>query len=371
MSKLDFDWENAATSSDFFSEPETEVIEKNEPGVETEEETQEEEEGNEAPANEDNLFGEEEEADSPDEPEGEDDEQEISNNVSVLNTLKDKGFISFELEEGQELTEELAEELLEDKFEEAVDEGIKEKLTGLPEDAQEVIQFCLQGGTVGEYFKALSEVGSVSLTEDMDLEEESNQETVIRELLAQEDNDSEYIESQIEFLKDSGKMKLFAEKKYNKWLQERKITKQNVLKAQEENARKLKDNIRKAKMEVTEELNSSQEIGGLEFTKEDKKVLPSYMNDRTVKLNNGAVISEMQKVLHIDLPKNSKAMIQLAALLRSRNADGTFNFDKISTKAATKVTQKVKENVRRSKTAIPNSGTRKYRAEKRLADYFK
>lgn len=368
MSKLDFDWENAEASNDFFSEPETEVIEKGESEVEVGEETQEEEEENEAPANEDNLFGEEDDSDGPEE---EDDKQEVGNNISVLNSLKDKGFISFELEEGQELTEELAEELLEDKFEEAIDEGIKEKLTGLPEDAQEVIQFCLQGGTVGEYFKALSEVGSVSLTEDMDLEDESNQETIIRELLAQEDNDSEYIESQIEFLQDSGKMKLFAEKKYNKWLQERKITKQNMLKAQEENARKSKENIRKAKMEVIEELNSSQEIGGLEFTKEDKKVLPSYMNDKTVKLNNGAVISEMQKVLHIDLPKNNKAMIQLAALLRGRNKDGTFNFDKISNKAATKVTQKIKADVRRSKTAIPNSGTRKYKAEKRLADYFK
>ena len=95
------------------------------------------------------------------------------------------------------------------------------------------------------------------------------------------------------------------------------------------------------------------------------------MNDKVVKLNNGNTITTMQKELFIDLPKNEKALIQLATLLRNRNEDGTFNFESIIKKAATEVSRTVKENIRRNKSSIPASTTSKNKqSEKSLADYF-
>ena len=129
--------------------------------------------------------------------------------------------------------------------------------------------------------------------------------------------------------------------------------------------------IKEAKARVSTFVNTNEEIEGIRFTKEDKKVLASYMNDKVVKLNNGNTITTMQKELFIDLPKNEKALIQLATLLRNRNEDGTFNFESIIKKAATEVSRTVKENIRRNKSSIPASTTSKNKqSEQSLADYF-
>ena len=64
--------------------------------------------------------------------------------------------------------------------------------------------------------------------------------------------------------------------------------------------------IKEAKARVSTFVNTNEEIEGIRFTKEDKKVLASYMNDKVVKLNNGNTITTMQKELFIDLPKNEK-----------------------------------------------------------------
>ena len=118
-------------------------------------------------------------------------------------------------------------------------------------------------------------------------------------------------------------------------------------------------------------MNESQGLNGVSFSKEDKKELPSYMNDRTVKLQNGTVITQMQKELFYDLPRNEKALIQLATLLKNRNDDGTFNFDSIVKSTKTKVTQEVRQEIRRNKSSIPGSLTSKSNeANKSLAEYF-
>ena len=94
------------------------------------------------------------------------------------------------------------------------------------------------------------------------------------------------------------------------------------------------------------------------------------MNDKTIKLQNGASISEMQKELFYDLPKNKEAFMQLAVLLKNRNEDGTFNFERIEKQTKSKLAREVKASIRRSKTSIPTSVSNKKSSVKALADYF-
>jgi hypothetical protein len=95
------------------------------------------------------------------------------------------------------------------------------------------------------------------------------------------------------------------------------------------------------------------------------------MNDKTVKLQNGTTITQMQKELFYDLPKNEKALIQLATLLKNRNEDGSFNFDSIVKSTKTKVVQEVRQELRRNKSSIlGNSTTQSKQSDKSLADYF-
>lgn len=373
MSFGNFDsWDDAETSQDFFSELNNETATDETSAEEVIKQITEEEEIEDETVHQpvEDLF-ENEEEESSDLPGDHEEEEVVSTNITVLNSLKEKGFLDFELQDEEELTEELAEELLEDKFEEAIEERIKDKLTELPDDAQQIIQFVLKGGSLNEYLKQVSSTSTGKIKEDLDLSAEENQVTVIRELLASEDFDEETIETQIELLKDSGKLQSFAEKKYEKWLSDNKVKKQKLLKDQEEKRKELKDSIRESKRRISETLSQVEDIGGLEASKEDKRVIPSYINDRTVKLQHGGEISEMQKDLFYELPKNEKAMIQLAILLRNRNSDGTFNFDNIEGKIKTKVTKDLKQNIRRSKTTIPKSSSKSNSEGRALADYFK
>ena len=371
-------WEEAQTTEDFFSalDNNTEIGTSAEEIIDKVIEEEENTPDKNKPKVEASLFDDEDIENEGGESFEEDEEEDDNKNtpttasISLLNSLKERGLLEYDLEEGVELTEELADELIEDRFEETIDERIKDKLSALPEDAQEAIQFVLQGGSFSEYIRRITSDSGVNLSEDIDLESEENQILVLQEILGQEEDDEEFIEAQIETLKDNGKLKAFAEKKFAKWLTETKAKKTALL--QEQAAKKLeaKNSIKESKRKVIEVLNKSEDIGGLQPSKEDKKEVASYMNDRSVALQNGAEITEMQKELFYELPKNETAMIQLAILLRNRNEDGTFNFESIINKTKTKLTKDIKDNVRRGNSGLPGSAQKKSRTDKSLAAYF-
>lgn len=368
-------WEELSTETDFFAqtaaaeEVKTDaisVIEK----ISSEEE-EENKNKNKDESIEKDLFEEEETIENQERliDDEEDEDLPKGSNITILNSLKEKGLIDFELEEGEELDEELADELIEDKWEESVDNKVKELLTTLPEKARNIIQYAINGGNVDEYLESLT--SDVGLPLDVNLEKEENQILVLKHLLRLEDKDEEEIETEIDYLKDSGKLKSISEKKFNKYKSEIESTEKDLLRQQELAREAEKKAIKEAKARVSTFVSTNDEIEGIKFTKEDKKVLASYMNDKVVKLNNGNTLTTMQKELFIDLPKNEKALIQLATLLRNRNEDGTFNFESIIKKATTEVSQTVRQNLRRNKTSIPASTTSKPKqSEKSLADYF-
>lgn len=308
-----------------------------------------------------------------DEEESEEDTETQSQSISTLTFLKDRGIVEYELEEGEELTDEKAEELIEDKFDEAVDNAIKETFDSLPEVVKQLNKFAINGGDVNEFFSKLLQTNtSSSIKPDIDLENESNQELVVREMLKAEGNDTEEIEAQISYYKDSGKLKVFSEKKLQKWNINRNKAIADLAKQKEDARKQEQIDIRESKRETSTFLSKNEEIQGLKFTKDDKKNLPTYINDKTVKLQNGNSITQMQKELFYDIPKNKEAYMQLATLLRNRNEDGTFNFESIIKNTKTQVTTEVRKNVRRSsKTSIPGkSGKTKRLKQRKLADYF-
>lgn len=295
---------------------------------------------------------------------------EKSPNIFILNKLKEKGFIDYELEEGEELTDELAEELIEEKFDESVDLKVQELMTELSDDKKQAVQFLVKGGNLTDLVEALTN-NDVTIKLDVDLEKEENQISTLKKLLKLEDKDEEEIETEIEYLKDSGKLKLMTEKKFNKYKAEQKTRQEELVREQAEAIENEKKAIKQSKLKISTFLTSNEEVDGIKFSKDDKKQLPSYMNDKTVKLGNGTTITQMQKELFYDLPKNEKALIQLATLLKNRNEDGTFNFDSIAKSSKTKVAQEVRSEIRRNNTSIPGNSTNKNnKSEKSLSDYF-
>lgn len=305
---------------------------------------------------------------------GEEEESDVSN-ISALTILKNRGLVEYELEEGEELTEERAEELIEDKFEDQIDKRVEDLFSNMPDVVKQINKFVLKGGDINEFFNNIKNSSTQnSLTEDIDLEQESNQELVLRTLLSEEgEYDEEYIEGQIEWLKDSGKLKAFSEKKFEKWKEAQKNLIKLKLKKQEDFYEAQKKATREAKKRVNDYFKNNKNIGGLTYSKEDAKNTSSFINDKSIKLQNGNNITEMQKVMFYDLPKSEVAMMQLAVLLQNRNEDGSFNFEPFLNAAETKATRNLKQNIRRNSNNTPNNSTStssNKRTNKSLADFF-
>lgn len=291
--------------------------------------------------------------------------------ASTLNFLKDKGLVDFELEEGEELTPELADEILEDKFEEGIESRIEELFGELPQIVKDINKYAMDGGDLNKFFNTVTNKATAKITADIDLGKEENQELIVKEILAQEDNDEEYINTQLEFLKDSGKLKMFAEKKFDKWKKGNEKEQAALVQQQADAKRVQKENLRKYKSSVSKFVTDSEEIGSIKLSRVDKKEIPSYMADKTIKLDNGAVITQRDKDLY-EVLQDETASIQLAKLLRSRNKDGSFNFKDIETTVKTKVAKEVKANVRRNKTNTPKKSISQGKSSQNrsLADYF-
>jgi len=291
---------------------------------------------------EDSLF---EEGDGGGE-DGEEDGGGGGTGMSALRYLADKGIIKLdgEIPDGGD-----ADDLLEDGFAGAVEQRVEELFAGLPAAVKQLNKFVMDGGDLGEFLGRLSK----------------------GEALAAEGSDDEEIEAQLEFLKDSGRMEAIARKKYQKWLSKRKAEQEDLVRQQAEAKRLEREQLRESRRRVQAMLEETDSIGRLGVSREDRKALPSYMNEKSVPLQNGTSITELQRDIFYELPKNEKAFLQLAMLMRNRNADGTFNFDGIAREVETEVVRDVRSKVRRAKEAVPNRSKAETRRQARsLADFF-
>jgi len=342
-------------------------------GAEEEEETEEIEDDNlfNQDDNEDDDPGEGTQGGDDDEEEEEEQETPEGNSITTLSVLQDKGLIEYELEEGETLTDEKAAEILEDSLDTMFEDRLEELFENVPDIVKEINKFVIKGGDINAYLQAVSVQNQTGLTKDLDLEEEANQELVIRHGLKEEGYDDEYITAQIEFLKDSNRLKKHSETHYKKWDEKRKEEQKSILKSQEQVQKREKEQRRALKGKVTTFLKETEEVTGFTVTKQDRKVLPNYMSDRNVKLENGGQITAMQRDL-MRVLNSPTGSVQIAKLLQAASEDGELNFEEIKKETTTKVAKQVRDNVRRDKKRIiTNSGGGKNSKPKRpLADYF-
>lgn len=382
-------WEQVSEDVNFFGE-DTQIV------TEVPVETKKEEEGKETPEkkkeevveDDSKFFGEveddeplfdteeketvvnentEEETETPKEEKEEiEEEEELVGSIGALTFLKEKGTIDYELEEGEELTEEKAAEILEDEWENSIESRVEELFEEMPKFVKDLNKFVLQGGDVRKFLSAMTKNSKVDTSVDLSIE--SNQELVVRQSLSEEGYDEDYIQTQIDFLKDSNKLENFSKNK----IQKKKEREDREAEALKEEQRKLKEQQkvqqRKAKTKLASTVSNLEEIKGIKLSKVDKKELPNYMLERNVKLQNGGKITTMQKDIMEALQDENKAIF-LAKLLRN-----DFDLSDLAKEVQTKVTKKVKDGIRRNKRSSKNikstDSAGSSAARKDLSDYF-
>jgi hypothetical protein len=281
---------------------------------------------------------------------------------STLTFLKDKGLVDFELEEGEELTDEKAEEILEDSYDEAIETRLSQLMKDLPDDVKNIVKYSLDGGNVQSLISQMSQSPAAKIDKDLDLENETNQSLVVKTARIEAGEDEETAEAYVEFLKESGKLKGVAEKEHQKIVSSQaKLAAENA-KRQAEAKKQAKENHRKFKSEISSFVSESDELDVFKVTRKDKRELPSYISDATVKLENGRVVTELQKDLYLALNDKEKT-VKLAKILKSN-----FDFSDIAKAEKTKFTKEVKRDLSRSKKTTETA--KKSNKSNSLADFF-
>jgi hypothetical protein len=280
--------------------------------------------------------------------------------------LKDKGVFSEDIlkDLGEEdITEEKFFELQEKEIELRVDETFEAFFEEMDEDAKSFLKFKKEGGNTYEFLNHLIQKSSVSTIEDIETESDFVKETFLRNYYkTTEGLDDSEIEDKLEFLKEKGKIDVYATKFFEKEKLNATKREQELLSKQEEikNQQELKK--KEQLKEVVEVLSSNKEIKNFKITSEDKATLANFIYKPTVKTGKNQYISEFQKKLTEAFADKEK-LILIAKLLKS-----DFNTTDLVEKGKKELTKEVKKSLSRLSQGkdLSTSNTGK----KSLADYF-
>jgi hypothetical protein len=282
------------------------------------------------------------------------------NNKQTLEFLKEKGLVDYELEDGKELTEEEAEHLIEDSWEKALEAEVEATIKDLPQDIKDLIKFASKGGNVGELLGKMVQHATSGITKNSDIENEDVQVLAVTMDLRNQGYDQEYIDDQIEFLKEKDKLEGIAKKSFDKIVAEQEAETAGQVQRQKENVEIRKKQAREYKTNITTHINSLNEMGGLPISKQDKTILPTYISEPTIELQDGRYVSEMQADLFKVMADKDKIVL-LAKLLKT-----DFDFSAIERKKQTQAARGIKEAVERvDRKELSNSESGGHKSNKK------
>ena len=281
---------------------------------------------------------------------GEEEEEDIK--TSEYNTLalkmKESGiFNNIEISEEEELTEEKFIDLQDKEIESRVDEAFEGFFSELDDDAAAFLKFKKDGGNTEEFFKIYKDSGKAP---EGDLDDENYQEKVSRYYYEHiEGDDSEDIDSKIEWLKDSGKLEKFAQKFDGKIKDSEKEAKENLQIQAKQADKDAAESKKRFVSSVQEALENTEKVDNFVFTPEGKKSLLPFITKQTVKVGKNRYITPMQDRLQTAL-KNPEKMLVLAQLL-----ENDFDISSVVDSVTTGKTKKLKDDIQRKRTVNPRS----------------
>lgn len=268
------------------------------------------------------------------ETEEEEDIEEKGDNVTLLETLKERGLVDYELEEGEELTEELASELIEDGFDGNVEKTVEEKIKNLPSVVKQLIKHSINGGDPNQLISSMVKQPTNTITEDMDIEDVNNQKAVIKAARKQKGEDDETIDTYIAFLEESGKLADISKKEFETVIQNKKEFLKTQTAEQAERRKQQKVKQREFKKDIVSLVNDNEQE--VKLSRQEKKELPDYIAEPTVELQNGNKISQLQSDLFKVLNDKNKTLV-LAKLIKN-----DFDFTDFIADSKTEVVKKVR-----------------------------
>lgn len=229
------------------------------------------------------------------------------------------------------------------------------------EDYQNAFQsIFVKGVSPKEYFSTYNAIENYS---EMDLSNENNQVSVIRQALTDQGFDSEDIETEIERLKNYGDLENVATKHHKvlvkkeaRKLQELEQQKERQLQQQAAIKQQYSDNV----TNILQEKLKTKEFDGIPLNAKLAGELQDFLVTDKWKTNSGEMLTDFDRtILELKRPENHATKVKVALLLKLLEKDPTLST--IQKAGVTKKTDTLFGEVARqaSKSAVKTSKTQK------------
>jgi hypothetical protein len=261
---------------------------------------------------------------------------------TTLAFLKERGLVEYEEDPESPLSDEDAENLIEDSWEAALEKEVESTIKELPDELKQLIKFASKGGDVGQLLGKMVQHATSGINKNSDIGNEDVQVLAVTMDLRNQGHDQEYIDAQIEFLKEKDKLEGIAKKSFDKIVAEQEAETAGQVERQKQVLDNKKKAAREYKNNITTHINSLEDAGGLPISKQDKTVLPTYISEPTVELQDGRFVSEMQADLFKVMADKDKIVL-LAKLLKS-----DFDFGAIERKKQTAASRGIRDEIQRA-----------------------
>jgi hypothetical protein len=261
---------------------------------------------------------------------------------TTLAFLKERGLVEYDEDPEKPLSDEDAENLIEDSWEAALEKEVESTIKELPDELKQLIKFASKGGDVGDLLGKMVQHATSGINKNSDIANEDVQVLAVTMDLKAQGYDQEYINDQIEFLKEKDKLQGIAKKSFDKIVAEQEAETAGQVERQKQVLDNKKKAARDYKSNITTHINSLEDAGGLPISKQDKTVLPTYISEPTIELQDGRFVSEMQADLFKVMADKDKIVL-LAKLLKS-----DFDFSAIERKKQTAAARGIKDEIQRA-----------------------
>ncbi len=257
----------------------------------------------------------------------------------ILEYLDEEGVVDYD-DEIKKLDD--TPELLTISINKKIENGIKSYKESLPEIVSELTDYIEQGGDPARFLESLYKPIDVT---KLDLDEEKDQELVVREYLKHQDLDPEDIDELIQSYKDGlilDKQAKVASKKIDSIYA--KQTEQLVQEQQEIVEQKRVAN-EKYINSIKDTITTSKDLAGLQISEKEKKEFSDYL----LKVNPKTGQTKYQEDLSKDYVKSSVEL----AYLKYKN----YDFSKAEKAGASKATKEFKDKIFTKQEKAPSGRT--------------
>lgn len=289
----------------------------------------------------------EDEEEESSEPDGNTEEETEENNLHTFaEWLDEKGVVSLIPDKKVESEEDLVEVI-----QSTINKGIDDYKNSHSEEVQKFIDFVDNGGNPRDFHRIYYEESS---WKDADVTNESHQEAIIRATYERTGMDKEDIDSQINDLKDLGKLETLAKKMVSKLIAEEDQEKQSLIEAQKEYQKRQEELAKKQWDDFREDLYKKEDVNGFKLTPKLKDELWKFMT--TVDKKSG------KTGLQIHNETNKDAQI-LYAYLAYNNWDITKLEKQVKTKVTSELNKTLK-NITDSRKKISGGSSDSFKDKK-------